>query len=240
MAPRKGIDDELTHDRRTFLKKLAVASMAAPLTLGLAKAQMGHMGGGDTGMGMGHGAMASSPALGIGPDVLAPDEIPWENGTCAFCGMTIATPADGPNPLGFRERTYAQIRLAPEHEGGTPVSMHYESLACMFNHAYVLGIVDGHEATFYVVDLAEVDARGTHPLTAADLVLSRKAAFLWAADLAASMQAWLGAFRDEAALHDYTSHHQVGRRHVLDAELLADLAPVPEAGLLGLLNKHSE
>ncbi len=223
----------VTHDRRTFLKKLAVASVAAPLTLGLARAQMGHMGGGDTGMG-GMGGMMSSPSLGIGPDILAADEIPWDTGICAFCGMTIATPADGPNPAGFRERTYAQIRLAPQHEGGMSSTLHYESLACMFNHAYTLGIADGHGATFYVADLS------APPRTAADLVLSRAATFLWASELSVSMQARLGAFGDQAALHAYVSHEEVGRRHVLDAELLADLAPMPEAGLLGLLTKHSE
>ncbi len=235
------------NSRRRFLKKLAVASVAAPLALGVVAAQ-GHMGHGAHGdmdhdapggmgpgphAGMGHQGMDASALPNIGPDLLPAVPIPWSTGVCAFCGMTIATPQGGSNPAGFRERTYGQIRLAPGHELHGEHTLHYESLACMFNHAYTQNIVDGHDATFYVADL------GVPPSGATDLLLSRSATFLWAAGIRVSMQARLGAFPNSAAAQAFVAQHPVGRHHYHSGAIMADLAPIPEAGLLGLLNQHS-
>lgn len=238
--------------RRKFLKQMALASVTAPLALGVAAAQDGHMGHGDTGhggdAGMGHGAghdmghgmghdmmsMPSSALPDIGPDILPPVPIPWEHGVCAFCGMTVVTPEGGANPPGFREKTYAQIRLAPGHELHGEHTLHYESLACMFNHAYTQNIVDGHAATFYVADVMAA------PATADDLLLSRSAVFLWAENLSVSMAAHLGAFPSREVLEVYLADGSLGRHHVHTSATLADLAPLPEAGLLGLLIRHSD
>ena len=235
--------------RRKFLKQMAVASVTAPLALGVVAAQDGHMGHGETGhdaangmgmggmgheMGTGMMGMSSSALPDIGPDILPPVPIPWQHGVCAFCGMTVVTPEGGANPPGFREKTYAQIRLAPGHELHGEHTLHYESLACMFNHAYTQNIVDGHAATFYVADVM------APPTVAEDLLLSRSAVFLWAENLSVSMRAHLGAFPSRAVLEVYLAYGNLGRHHVHTAAALADLAPLPEAGLLGLLNRHSD
>lgn len=231
----------MTIDRRRFLKRMALYAAAAPAALSLAQAQMhggapgpgGHMGQ----MGQMGGMPQSSPpsaAPGIGPDVIDPLPIPWRDGTCAFCSMTLSTPAGGANPAGFRERTYGQIRLAPGHEVDGEAALHYESLACMFNHAYTLGVYDGHGATFHVADLA------APPISAEDLLLSREAVYLWAENLMVSMAARLGALHSHAAVDLYLDMHpDLGRHHRLDASLLADLAPLPSGGLLRLLGLHS-
>lgn len=233
------------NSRRRFLKTLAVGSMTAPLVLGLAAAQghdMGHGAGDDHGMGhdmgggmAGHGGMqmSSSALPDIGPAVLPAIPIPWATGVCAFCGMTIVTPPEGANPAGFREKTYGQIRLAPGHEHHGEHTLHYESLACMFNHAYTQNIVDGHDATFYVANYLAA------PSTEADLLLSRDATYLWAAGLNVSMGAHLAAFANSNAAQMFVAANSVGRHHYHSAAILADLAPIPEAGLLGLLNRHS-
>lgn len=231
------MSEEKRTDRRAFLKQMAYASLAAPLML-QAVAQEGTMGGGAP-MGHGHGAegmegMVSGALPDIGPDVLPPTPIPWESGVCAFCGMTVVTPTAGSNPPGYRERTYGQIRLAPGPEPDGEHTLHYESLACMFNHAYTKHIVDGHGATFYVADLT------APPATADDLLLARGAAFLWAERLDVSMSAHLGAFPNRAVLEAYLAHEPLGRNHVHTSAALADLAPLPESGLLGLLNRHSD
>lgn len=218
-------------DRRTFIKRLALATLAAPLALDLAHAQMG---GGH--MQHGHGPMAGPAGpSGIGPDVLAPVEIPWEEGTCAFCGMTLATPAAAPVPPGFRERTYGQVRLAPGAVEGAdaPEAFHYESLGCLFNHAYALGLTDGHGTTYYVADLS------APPATAADLLLGRSAAYLWGENLSVSMKARLGAFPDRAAVAAYHAEHpELGRVHVHGEDELMDLAPLPIGNLVPLLVRH--
>lgn len=232
------------NSRRQFLKKLAITSVAAPLALGVVAAQghdMGHgshdghdMHGHDMqGHDMGGMQMSGSALPEIGPDVLPAMPIPWETGVCAFCGMTVVTPPEGSNPPGFREKTYGQIRLAPGHEFHGEHTLHYESLACMFNHAYTQNIVDGHGATFYVANLA------APPTTEADLLLSREATYLWAVGLSVSMAAHLGAFANSNAAWTYAAANGVGRHHFHSAAIMADLAPIPEAGLLGLLNRHS-
>lgn len=235
----------MTIDRRRFLRRMALYTATAPAALGLASAQMGHdhsghdtaghddMHQGDMGHGhMQHGGPASA-APAVGSDIIAPLPIPWRDGVCAFCGMTVSTPMDGGNPAGFRERTYGQIRLAPGHEVAGEAALHYESLACMFNHAYTLGVFDGHHATFYVADLA------APPIDADNLLLARAAVFLWAENLQVSMAARLGAVRSHAAGDVYIGmHHDLGRSHRLSSTLLTDLAPLPEAGLVNLLLRH--
>jgi len=219
-------------DRRTFIKRLALASLAAPLALDLAHAQM--MGGGH-GMQHGHGAMAGAMSTqgGVGPDLLPPAEIPWETGTCAFCGMTLATPAEAPMGAGFRERTYGQIRLAAGNERLGLGTLHYESLGCLFNHAYSLALADGHGTSYYVASFEDA------PEAAGDLLLGRSAAFLWAENLRVSMAARLGAFPDLSAAAAYVAAHpEIGRVHMHDEQVLMDLAPLPIGNLVPLLVRH--
>ncbi len=224
-------------DRRTFIKRLALASVAAPFSLRLAAAQMPGQGaqhgpGMGHGPGMQHGPMAAGAAGGVGPDVLPPAAIPWDTGTCAFCGMTIATPPDASVGPGFRERTYGQVRLAQAEAAGEG-AYHYESLGCLFNHAYVLGLTDGHGATFYVANLADP------PATADELLLGRAAVFLWAENLSVSMRARLGAFPDaEAAAGHLHGHPELGRAHLHREDELMDLAPLPIGNLVPLLVRH--
>jgi hypothetical protein len=215
-------------DRRRFLVRLGAAALAAPLTLSFAHAQShdGHGEGGMDGMAM--------QGEAIGPDLLAASEIPWEEGTCDFCGMTLRTPPDGRLPEGFRERTYGQIRLAEETRVDGRDALHFESLACLHNRAWVEGLRDGHGATFHVADHA------APPEAAADLRLGREAAYLWAQGLRVSMNARLAAFADaDAAAAALRGLEQPGRHRLLDAALLADLAPLPEMNLVPLLAQHS-
>jgi hypothetical protein len=225
----------MSHDRRTFLKRLAAAGLAAPLLLHSAGAQTQHGHGPGHGGGMaGMGGMAADQATATGPDVFEPHAIPWEDGQCAFCGMTLRTPPDMPMPAGFREKTYAQLRL----EDGTTVNgastLHYESLACLFNHAYVEGLRDGHGATFYVADLREP------PTDESNLVLARSAWYLWAENLRVSMNARIGAFPDDDALHAFVmAAPELGRHQRYDATQLADLSPLPSGNLIALLARHA-
>ncbi len=223
----------LSTDRRTFIKRLALASLAAPLALDLAHAQMG----GDQGMQHGQGAMAGHMSMsapgGVGPDLLPPAEIPWEAGVCAFCGMTLATPAEAPVGAGFRERTYGQIRLAEGNERMGLGALHYESLGCLFNHAYSLDLADGHGTTYYVASFEDA------PEAAADLLPGRSAAFLWGENLRVSMAARLGAFPDHDAAAAYlTAHPELGRVHMHNEVVLMDLAPLPIGNLVPLLVRH--
>lgn len=219
----------MSTDRRTFIKRLALASLAAPFAL--AQAQMGA----GQGMPHGHGAMAGAmPAQGgVGPDLLPPAEIPWETGVCAFCGMTLATPPEAPVGAGFRERTYAQIRLAEGNAMSGVGALHYESLGCLFNHAYSLGLADGHGTTYYVASFEDA------PAAAADLLPGRSAVFLWGENLRVSMAARLGAFPDHGAAAAYVATHpDLGRVHMHDEVVLMDLAPLPIGNLVPLLLRH--
>lgn len=226
----------MSHDRRTFLKRLAAAGLSAPFLLHSAGAQMQH--GHAHGAGMpgapGMGGMAASQAAATGPDVLVAHPIPWEDGQCAFCGMTLRTPPDMPMPAGFREKTYAQLRLAEGTTVNGASTLHYESLACLFNHAYVEGLRDGHGTTYYVADLSAA------PEGEGDLLLARDAAYLWAENLRVSMNARIGAFPDDDALHAFVmGDPALGRHHLYDATQLADLAPLPSGNLIALLARHS-
>ncbi len=221
------------HDltRRSFLSKLAVMGVSAPF-VAHAMAQMNHDHDHDASHdhdamhGEMHGGMMASSA--IGPDLLPADSIPWGEATCAFCGMTIATPEGGNLPAGFRERTYGQIRL----EGGE--TLHFESLACMANHAYAINVRDGHGATLYVADEGAANTPD-HGLLAA-----RDATFLWAEGLQVSMMAKLAAYPNEAAAMAAMGRLEApGRHYLMDASMLYDLAPVPEMNLIPLLARAS-
>lgn len=217
----------MTTDRRAFLRRLAAAGLAAPFVLQHAAAQMQH------GHGMTSPMTAALPSA-TGPDVFAPHAIPWDDGSCAFCNMTLRTPSGAAAPAGFRERTYAQIRLGDGAEANEAGTLHYESIACMFNHAFVEGLRDGHGATYYV---AAVDAA---PSTEADLLLARSAAYLWAENLQVSMNARIGALADDAALMAFVvANPELGRHQRYDAVQLADLAPLPSNNLIPLLARHA-
>ncbi|MFO7546392.1 MAG: twin-arginine translocation signal domain-containing protein [Trueperaceae bacterium] len=226
----------MSNDRRTFLKRLAAAGLAAPFLLNSGSAQMQHGHGHDGGMpgAPGLADVAASQATATGPDVLAPHAIPWEDGQCAFCGMTLSTPPDMPMPAGFREKTYAQLRLADGTTVNDASTLHYESLACLFNHAYVEGLRDGHGTTFYVADLSEP------PAGEGDLLLARDASYVWAENLRVSMNARIGALPDDDALHAFVmGDPELGRHQRYDATQLADLAPLPSGNLIALLARHS-
>lgn len=219
-------------DRRRFLVRLAGATLAAPLALTGAYAQADA----DHAHDATHDALHAPGAGGvaIGPDLLPAAAIPWDDGTCDFCGMTLRTPANGQLPEGFRERTYAQIRLADGARVDGRDALHFESLACLYNRAWVEGIRDGHGATFHVADHA------APPAAAAALLPGRAARYLWAEDLRVSMNARLAAFADEEALSAAAGAlAPASRRRLLDPDLLADLAPLPEMNLVALLARAS-
>ncbi len=214
-----------TLDRRTALKRLAAWAVASA---GVAFAQHGNMpmSHGAAGAPGGPGfARALPPAsrLAARPDA---HPIPWHDGTCAFCGMTLSTPEGFAQGPGFRERTYAQWAFDDE-------ARHFESLACAINWAYAHGVVDGEGGAFHV---ATYDF-GARP-TASDLVPGRDATFLWAEGLPASMRARLGAFDDRASAAAFVARFAegaLGRRRFVDLSLLTDFAPLPEANLETLL-----
>ncbi len=237
-APR----EDLQLDRRRFLARLAAAGLTAPF-LGAAWANdhdaMDHAAMDHDAMdhdamdhdGMDHGAMdhgAMAMEGGVGPDRLPAAEIPWERGTCSFCGMTIATPEGGRLDAGFRERTYGQIVLDAEIDGAAV--HHFESIACMVNWAYAKGVRDGHGATFYVADEGAATAP-EHGLLAA-----RDATFLWAEGLTVSMNARLAAYPNDAAADAGLARLEAPGRHLrMNAATLYDLAPWPEMNLAALL-----
>ena len=215
-------------DRRRFLGKLALAGIGAPL-LASAAAQMAHQHGDDHTPGMQHMGMHMG-APSIGPDVLPSAKIPWSTGICAFCNMTIATPEGGALPRGFRERTYAQIRLVDGQRIDGNDTLHFESVACMVNYAYARDLRDGHGATFYVAD----ERAGSTPEHG--LLLGRDARYLWAEGLQVSMAAKLAAYPTTIAATERVAQLDVpGRHYLLSAQELYDLAPLPEMNLVPLL-----
>lgn len=228
--------------RRRFLGRMAAAGISLPfLTAALAQSHQhgnhhGNDGGtlGSTGGGMGRTGGMAGMGMGstgpvIGPDLLPAADIPWETGTCAFCGMTLATPPQAPFPAGFRERTYAQIRVVDETGGGGD-AIHFESLACMANYAYALQLRDGHATTMYVAD------EGAPQTPAHGLLPAREASFIWAEGLRVSMNARLAAYpNDDAARAAIARLEMPGRHRLLDAVALYDFAPWPEMNLVPLL-----
>jgi len=159
-SPDRLSPDRHSPDRRRFLLTLAKAGatapflaaplLTAPFVTGAAFAQMSHDQDSEKAtmsMGAGHP---------IGLDVLPATDAPWQDGRCAFCNMTIATPEGGALPPGFRERTYAQMRLADDAGGEGTQALHFESVACLHNYAYATGF---RERTYAQMRLAD-DAGG--------------------------------------------------------------------------------
>jgi len=212
--------------RRRFLRGAAVLALGA-LAAG-AHAQHGT----DTQHGHGHGHAGAATPADAAP-MLPAHDIPWDHGTCAFCDMTIATPAGAPQGEGFRERTYAQWALmAADGEGE---ALHFESIACALNHAYVHGIRDGVGGTLYVTDAA-----GLIPARSGALVPARRAVFHWGERLQVAMMARVIAFADDGGRDAHVvAHPDEGRRARYTLATLEDLAPLPEMNLIPLLARHA-
>ena len=176
-------------------------------------------------------AVAGMP--GRGP-LLPPRRIPWRDATCAFCEMSIATPAGAPQGEGFRERTYAQWVLAV-NAAGPDGALHFESIACALNYAFVHGLRDGADATLYVTDAA-----GGLPANAEVLLPGRQALFHWGEQLRVAMNARLLAFADAGARQAHAlAHPDEGRQASYRLPTLEDLAPLPEMNLIPLLARHA-
>jgi hypothetical protein len=230
-------DTPATLDRRAALRRLGGLALGAAL-MGAAHGQ-----------GMAHGHGAANPAMPGGHAPGSPmaggatdappsgprpmgrphaHAAPWHGATCAFCGMTVATPdgfAQGP---GFRERTYAQWSFGAE-------ARHFESIGCALGWAYAHGVTDGDGAALYVADYAAPAA-----MEAGDLLDARAAAFLWAEGLPTSMRARWGAFPDQGAAAAFAASFDrrlgsLGRRRYADLSFLEDHAPLPLMNLIPLL-----
>jgi len=230
-------DPAFDPERRRALRRLGALAAGALVAAGGATAaaqeqmQHGHQhGAGGAGHAMGmapaEGATPPPPGAATGwPDAHA---IPWADGRCAFCNMTLATPPAAPQGTGFRERTYAQWAFDGE-------ARHFESIGCALGWAYAHGVVDGEGAALYV---AAYDQAG--PPSHAQLLAAAGATFLWAERLPASMMAKVGAFARQADAAAFVAPRsaQLGRRRYLDLALLADLAPLPIANLVPLLQRQ--
>jgi len=229
--------DDATFDpeRRRVIQRLgalAAGALVAASGTTAAQGQMQHEH--QHGSGAGH-AMGMAPASGATPPPAGaatgrPDvhAIPWAEGRCAFCDMTLATPPAAPQGAGFRERTYAQWAFAGE-------ARHFESIGCALGWAYAHGVVDGEGAALYVAAYDQGE-----PPTHAELLAAAGATFLWAERLPASMMAKVGAFARQADAAAFVAPRsaQLGRRRYLDLTLLADLAPLPIANLVPLLQRQ--
>jgi len=223
--------------RRLALRGLGLAAVGAVLAAvggagGTASAQMdhghqhGHGAGGAMGMAPASGATPPPPGAASGRP--APHAIPWMDGRCAFCDMTLATPEGAPQGAGFRERTYAQWAFADE-------ARHFESIGCALGWAWAHGVLDGEGAALYLAAYDQ-DARPT----AAVLLAGHDATFLWAEQLPASMRARVGAFARHADAAAFVARRgdQLGRRRFVDLSLLVDLSPLPIANLVPLLQRQ--
>ncbi|WP_347240519.1 nitrous oxide reductase accessory protein NosL [Thermus sp.] len=217
-------------NRREVVKALAGLALTAP-----ALAQMGH----------GNPVMAGSRPSGR---AVPPKPIPWEAGTCAFCGMPIKTPEGSWRgrtfPKGFFEQTYSQIafaepRPAPHDPQQQVEALHFESIACMVNYAWVHGIKDGEEATFYVTDRGSYDP--ARPQETVRLIPARSATYYWGERMMVVMNAHLLAFASPKAAQEFAEKNraQHGRQHFYSFQTLLDLAPLPEMNLVALLAKHA-
>ena len=228
-VPASPHDAPAEPSRRRFLRGAAVLALGA-LAAG-AHAQTGTSTQHAHGHGHGH-AGADTPADAM--PMLPPHAIPWEGGTCAFCDMTIATPAGAPQGDGFRERTYAQWVLAGTDDG-TDEALHFESIACALNYAYVHGVRDGVGGTLYVTDAA-----GLVPASAEALVGARHAVFHWGERLRVAMMARVIAFADDDGRDAHVvANPDEGRRARYSLTTLEDLAPLPEMNLIPLLARHA-
>lgn len=196
---------------------------------GLALAHEGHTpGAGQEGPSMGRGLVPARP-------------IPWEKGRCAFCGMPIRTPS-GRTP-GFYEQSYSQIafhepRPAPHDPQEAVEALHFESIACMVNYAFVHGLADGDGMTFYVTDRGAYDP--ARPQETVRLIPARWAVFYWGENLPVVMKSRLLAFAGVKEARAFAeAHPEHGRRAFYPFRTLWDLAPLPEAGLVQLLARHA-
>ena len=223
-------------ERRRAIQRLGVlaagALVAASGATAAAQDQMqhGHQHGSGAGhaMGMAPGGGATPPPAGAATGRPDAHPIPWAEGRCAFCDMTLATPPAAPQGAGFRERTYAQWAFDGE-------ARHFESIGCALGWAYAHGVVDGEGAALHVAAYDQAE-----PPSPAELLAAAGATFLWAERLPASMMAKVGAFARQADAAAFVAPRsaQLGRRRYLDLALLADLAPLPIGNLVPLLQRQ--
>jgi hypothetical protein len=217
-------------NRREVLKVLGLTALGS-----FALAHEGHDHGAQPGMGMAKG------------DLVPLEPIPWDATTCAFCDMPIATPKGSymgrTFQPGFFEQTYSQIafkepRKAP-HSGEMVKALHFESIACMVNYAWVYGIADGDGSTFYVTDRKAYDP--ARPRETVRLIPAREAVFYWGEKMMVVMNARLLAFAKEADARAFAEANKAahGRQALYRFQTLWDLAPLPEANLVGLLARHA-
>lgn len=216
-------------NRRDVLKALGGLALSVPVL-----AQHG-------GMGMGQ--------EGPRPQGLVPPKpIPWDMGQCAFCEMPIKTPEGQWRgrtfPTGFFEQTYAQIafaepRPAPHDPKQVVDALHFESIACMVNYAWVHGLKDGEGATFYVTDRGAYDP--TRPQETVRLIPARSAMYYWGERMMVVMNAKLLAFASARAAQEFAERNkaQHGRQRFYGFQTLWDLAPLPEMNLVALLARHA-
>ncbi|WP_114313082.1 nitrous oxide reductase accessory protein NosL [Thermus caldifontis] len=194
---------------------------------------------------MGHGGESPAPAGGMR---VAAKPIPWDEGTCAFCGMPIKTPEGQWRgrtfPKGFFEQTYSQIafsepRPAPHNPKQVVEALHFESLACMVNYAWVHGLRDGEGTTFYVTDRGAYDP--AKPQETVRLIPARQATFYWGERMMVVMNARLLAFASAKAAQEFAEKNkaQHGRQSFYRFQTLWDLAPLPEMNLVALLAQHA-
>jgi len=211
--------------RRLFLKSAALG-LGALAIAGLAPARA-HGGHGHGHHGHVHGQMHDLPTSGS--DVVPAQPIPWTEGRCAFCDMTIRTPEGDARGAGFREQSYSQLALA---DGS---AQHFESITCLINYAFVHNLNDGHGTTFYVTDRGKFS-----PAAPGELVKARAATFYWAERLLVVMNSRLLAFATpETAQAFAEAHPEHGRQRLLSFDLLLDLAPLPSVNLIPLLARHA-
>jgi hypothetical protein len=156
--------------------------------------------------------------------------------------MPLQTPAPGAwqgrtfSP-GFFEQTYSQIALREPLRGRD--ALHFESIGCMINHAWVHGIRDGHGTTFYVSDRGLYDpAQGRN---AVRLLPARLASFLWGERRGwVVMDAKVAAFNSRVEAEVFARRNpDLGRTYTLNYQVLLDLAPLPTMNLVNLLARHS-
>ncbi len=227
-APASSHAAQAEPSRRRFLRGAAVLALGAFA----AGAHAQHGTNTQHAHGHAHGHAGAATAADAAP-MLPAHDIPWDRGTCAFCDMTIATPSGAPQGEGFRERTYAQwVRVASDGEGE---ALHFESIACALNHAYVYGVRDGVGGTLYVTDAA-----GLIPARSEALVPARRAVFHWGERLQVAMMARVIAFADADGRDAHVvAHPDEGRRARYTLATLEDLAPLPEMNLIPLLARHA-
>jgi hypothetical protein len=228
-----------TLDRRQVLR-LGGAALAAALAGAVHAQGMMHQhgaegapaggapGGGMMGPHGGGAAVAGPPPGARGTGHPHAHAIPWSEGRCAFCDMTLATPEGFPQGAGFRERTYAQWAFAGE-------ARHFESIGCALGWAYAHGVLDGEGAALYVAGYDAAPAQDP-----ADLIAGSEATFVWAERLPTSMRAQWGAFVDQRAAAAFMAgRDELGRRRYADLALLEDLAPLPLMNLIPLLARQA-